>query len=206
MQTLKKLVLTIIIIISLLCVAFIFKNSILRAIGKELIYENELNKVETLFVLGGGAFDRGNEAAKIYKAGFVKNIVCTSGNIPHDLQALGITLFESEITKKNIVRNGIPDSLVFALTEGTSTFEESDIILRYCKEHKIFKCILLSSKFHTRRVKNVFKNKFEKENIQIIFRGAPSSQYDENAWWEDERGLIMVNNEYVKLMYYWLKY
>jgi hypothetical protein len=30
--------------------------------------------------------------------------------------------------------------------------------------------------------------------------------YDPERWWDTEEGLLMVNNEYVKLLYYALKY
>jgi len=37
-------------------------------------------------------------------------------------------------------------------------------------------------------------------------QAAPSSEYDVNAWWNSEQGLLMVNNEYVKTLYYLLKH
>jgi hypothetical protein len=55
-------------------------------------------------------------------------------------------------------------------------------------------------------VNNVFRSLLEDAGIQVLIRGAPSSLYDESLWWESETGLIMVNNEYVKLGYYFLKY
>ena len=47
---------------------------------------------------------------------------------------------------------------------------------------------------------------FEKGGIEIILRGAPSSGYKEDNWWAEEAGLLMVNNEYVKLFYYYIHY
>jgi hypothetical protein len=35
---------------------------------------------------------------------------------------------------------------------------------------------------------------------------ANSLVYDSDSWWTSEEGLLMVNNEYVKLLYYLVKY
>ncbi len=202
----RKYWIAIIVIISVFLLIYVFRYPLLRQIGKGLMYEDELEQVDALFVLGGGALHRGNEAVKIYNDGFAPYIYCTSGNFSQDLESLGIRYYESEISRMNIVRQGIPEESVVALRTGTSTAEESDTILNFCKANQIESCIVLSSRFHTGRVKSVFKNKFEDEGIKIIIRGAPSLLYDEANWWKDERGLIMVNNEYVKKLYYLVKY
>jgi len=80
------------------------------------------------------------------------------------------------------------------------------LILKYCIDHDIKKTIILSSKFHTLRVRKVFEPVLEKNGIEVIIRGAPSTKYSEHNWWKKEAGLIMVNNEYVKLVYYFFKY
>lgn len=185
--------------------SFLFRYAILRSIGNFLIVGEEPQKSEILFVLSGSPVDRGTEAVKIYNAGYVRKIICTGGNKPADLSALGLDYFESQLTKSEIIRSGVPDSVVQLISEGTSTREESDVVLNYCMQHNIRSCIVLSSAFHTRRVRGVFKKKFAKENISVTICAAPASGYREDAWWESEAGLISVNNEYVKLVYYILK-
>lgn len=175
--------------------------------GNYLIVEDPLKEVDAIFLLGGGPFDRGSEAAKLYKAGYTKKIVCTGGQVSNLLKSLNLYHKEAEVARINLVKNnGVPKRHVIELSEGTSTKEESEIILRYCLEEGLDTVMILSSKFHTRRVNNVFRPVLEDAGIVILIRGAPSSLYDESLWWEDESGLIMVNNEYVKLGYYFLKY
>src|SRR6185295_11421396 len=100
---------------------------------------------------------------------------------------------------------GVPDSMVQVVSKGTSTLEESDVVLNFCLENNIHSCIVLSSAFHTRRVRSVFKKKLEEKNIKVIICGAPSTSFHDSSWWENEYGLLAVNNEYVKLVYYALK-
>jgi uncharacterized SAM-binding protein YcdF (DUF218 family) len=198
-----------IVLIALLAIAImllLFRIPILRAASNFLIYEDNLKKVSHAFVLSGGPWDRGNEAARIFKKGFADTLVCTGGNIPHDFKALGLNMLESEITEKNILNKGVLQSQIILLKKGTSTQEESDEILTFCKERSIKSIIVISTDFHTRRIKQVFKKKFEKEGIEVIVWAAPSSSYDAQNWWQSENGLIALNNEYVKQLYYLLKY
>lgn len=186
----------------------LFKTPVLRSFAKFLIYENEISEPYPLvFVLSGGSYDRGNYAAAVYKSGFIEKIVCTGENQSPDLMVYSEDkdILESTLTKIQIVKMGVPDSLIYLLKKGTSTLEESEFILEYCKQNNIKKCVVLSSKFHTKRVKQVFKKKFEEAGVKITITGAPSSAYNEMEWWKSESGLIAVNNEYIKQGYYFIK-
>jgi len=202
----KKLIISLLILLALIIVLFLFKNNILRGLGNFLICEDPLQKSTYTFVLSGGPWDRGNEAVKIFKAGFTDTLVCTGENIPHDFKALGLEMFESEITEKNMLRHGVPQGNVILIKKGTSTQEESDIILEFCKSRNSKQAIIISTDFHTRRVTQVFKKKFADSGIEVIVHAAPSSNYDAQNWWKDENGLIALNNEYIKQLYYLLKY
>tara|TARA_B110000908_G_C10256949_1_gene456244 strand:+ start:282 stop:887 length:606 start_codon:yes stop_codon:yes gene_type:complete len=180
--------------------------NILNAFGTFLVYENNIEFIETAFVLSGGAFDRGNKAAELINTKKVSKVICTGANKPPDFKALNIDLLESELTRKNIISQVQDSSLVSLIKEGTSTLEESEIILAYCLKNNLKECVIISSKFHTRRIKKVFLKHFKKQGIDVFIIGAPSSSFDESSWWTSENGLINLNNEYIKLLYYFVKY
>ncbi|HXH19014.1 MAG TPA: YdcF family protein [Chitinophagales bacterium] len=186
----------------MLLLLYIFRVSILRFIGNQLICEDKMEKVEALFVLSGDPWDRGNEAARLYKEGLAEKIICTGENVPRLFLIAGILYPESELTQMNIIAQGVPSKNVELLCKGTSTKEEADFILEYCLRHQIKKLAVVSTKFHTRRIQYTFRKQFKKAELQLIIHGAPSSEYDENYWWRNEEGLIFVNNEYIKIMYY----
>src|SRR5262245_3714895 len=129
---------------------FLFRTPILRGMGNYLIASGEPQKSDVMFVLSGSPIDRGNEAAKLYKEGWSGKIVCTGGNQSRDLMAVGMHYFESQLTALELKRSGIPDSAVQIINEGTSTWEESDVALNYCKRNDLHSCIIVSSDFHTR--------------------------------------------------------
>lgn len=192
-------------VIILLILAFVFRNNILRSFANFLVIENEFEHIETAFVLSGGAFDRGNQAALLLNGKKIEKVICTGANQPPDFKALNLDMLESELTRKHIIVQISDSTKVTLLKIGTSTLEESEAILAFCKAENITECVIVSSKFHTRRIKNSFKKKFEKEGIKIYISGAASSSFEENNWWKSENGLIALNNEYIKLMYYLVK-
>lgn len=203
---------------TVLLLCFIYRTTLLCAIGDFLISEDRLEKADAVFVLGGDSYDRGNYAAEIYRMGYVSQIVCLGENVPTIFKAIGISYSESEVTKINIVspfsdsvsithlRKPIPDSSVIILKQGTSTKEEMDAIKEFCHKNNFKKIILVSSRFHTGRVRMISEKIFENSGIELLIAGAPSSFYREEEWWKSEEGLIMVNNEYVKHGYYLIKY
>jgi len=189
----------------LIAVGIVFKTPILQSFSNFLMKQDPPEKAELMVVLSGSAFDRGNEGARLYKEGYAKHIVCPGGNLEQILLALGDTLYESDVCKKNIVRDGVPDSLITVLHYGTSTREEADTILGYCKAHQIRKIIVVTTLFHTRRAGKVYKKRFAAEGITVLMRGAHDTNYDEDHWWQGEYGLIALNNEYMKSLYYLIK-
>jgi len=186
---------------------FVFRASIFRAFANYLIVETDFKTMEYAFVLSGGAFDRGNKGAALYHEGKVKYFVCTGANQSQDIMALGMDILESDLTKLQLVKMGVPEAAITLIKEGTSTLEESEIILAFCKAQGLDSVLLISSKFHTRRVYQVFTKQLCTEaGVYVCFQGAPSSLYDEMNWWKNEYGLIALNNEYLKQLYYLVNY
>ena len=190
----------------LILALFWLRNDILRSVGNYLDDSDIAKPSQRIFVLGGGAFDRGHQAARLWYKGIAPKIVCTGSNISGTVKSLELEFTEAQLTQKRIWSFDIDSSFVEAVNIGTSTMEESDIILEYCLKHSLTQIIIVSDKFHTHRIKNVFDDKFTDAGISVIYSGAPSSRYIESEWWKEEAGLIMVNNEYIKLVYYWWKY
>ena len=203
----KKLLIWFSLIILSLLLLVLLRVPLMSVAGNYLISIDELQKSDVIFVLGGSSFDRGNAAAELYKAGYASKIVCLGENIPFVFKAIDKNYTEAKVSKINIVRNNnVKKRDVDLLEIGTSTKEESEAIANYCAENKLKRVILISDKFHTRRIRRVFEPLLDELETELIIHGTGSTRYDEAEWWKKEEGLIMVNNEYVKLLYYEFKY
>lgn len=191
-----------------------FRTALLQGMGNLLIHEDDFERTQVLVVLGGNSLERGTAALELYKSGRVEHIVCSGGNIPGPLEAIGQPMYEAELTALFLTENGVPADAITVLTNSTSTLEESQEVLQWVgsleghnsAENGLFSVTVLSSRFHTGRVRRVFQKTWKGAKFDLRVTGAPSLNYDENEWWKSEEGLIMVNNEYVKSLYYLIKH
>lgn len=189
--------------LSVLLLLFLFRYPLMRQMARHLMADDALQQSDYCFVLGGNSYDRGMEAVKLYREGWIRKIVCTSENVPAVLDAIGNKMTEAEVTAFYIRKEiQIPDENLIVINQCTSTREEAVVISRFCKEHAVTHPMVLSSRFHLRRVRNVFTA--ENPDMKWNFHGAPNSKFNELEWWKSEEGMIAINNEYMKLFYYWL--
>lgn len=179
---------------------------IFKSLAEYLMVEDDISYVENAFVLSGNAFDRGHKAAELYHEGKIAHIICLGANQSNDLRSLGIDTLESEVTQIQLIREGVPSDAISLFPIGTSTAEEAEFVLSYCLKKELTEFAVVSSCFHTKRVEQVFRKSFEEKGITVYIIGAPSSLFDESRWWESEYGLIALNNEYLKQLYYLVKH
>jgi uncharacterized SAM-binding protein YcdF (DUF218 family) len=186
----------------LIITLFFLRVPILRGIGNYLYAQDSLQKTNAIFVLGGNSYERGLEAAKVYSQFIGTPVYSTGSNIPMQLLAFDTSLTEAELTTMLVRKHGVPDSLSYPLIAGTSTREEADAICKLIEENGWTSITIISSSFHLRRVKQVFEKARDGRSFNFVFHGAPSKDFDPNTWWKHEEGLITVNNELMKMLYY----
>ncbi len=185
---------------------FLFRAPILRGIGFWLINEDDLEKADAIIVLGGNSFERCPKAKQLFNQKHALKIICFGSYISPQLKSLGINISEAENSKKYLNKIGVPDSCIVAYKKGTSTIEESYELKKLAKKAHYKKLIIVTSLFHTARVRKYFNSTFYDSGIKLIVRGAYPKNYSINKWWQSEEGLLFVNNEYVKSFYYWWNY
>lgn len=161
---------------------------------------------DVVCVLGGGARDRGRAATVLYRQGFTDRFICTGGQVPGDVEVMGMPFTESDLTGYQLVANGVPAAAVLSLRAGTSTQEEADALLPRLLADGVDTVVIVSHRFHLRRIHGVFTARYRRAGITVLLHGAPTEAFDERTWWRTEQGMIMVFNEYAKLLYYALKH
>lgn len=201
----RRLTRFLIVSILLIGILYLTRIPILRGIGNFLIREDTSQKVEAAFILSGSVIERSKEALKVYRMDSPL-LICTGESISPDLEAFGYIRTDAELTRDALLRQGVDSLDIKILKQGTSTWEESEEILGYAFAQGYKRIMVISSKFHTRRIASVFKKKFREKEIEVVVRGADPINYDTNSWWQEEEGMIFVTNEYLKLLYYAWKY
>lgn len=183
-----------------------FRYPLLRAMGAFLVTEDPVMHADAVYVLGGAALDRGSEAARLQARGVSDRFIFTGESVPNDIAALGLTATEGECTRQVAISHGLPEVMAMALKRGTSTKEEADALLDQALRDGADTVMVVSNEFHLRRIGFVFKQRFAERGITVLLHGAPNPLFSAKDWWTCEEGLMMLNNEYVKLAYYHWKY
>ena len=202
----SRLVRLLAVVLALAVLVWLLRRPLLRGLGAFLVAEDPPCRVDAVYVLGGSAENRGEEAARVYQAGWGRRFTFSGEPVPGPLRVEGIERTEAQQTRDVAVRHGLPDSLARAVNVGTSTWEESNFILAEARANGYDTIMIISSSFHLRRIRYVFRERAREEGITVVLHGARNGEFDDAAWWRSEDGLMMVNNEYVKLAYYLLKY
>jgi uncharacterized SAM-binding protein YcdF (DUF218 family) len=191
---------------TLLLVLLLSMNSTLRGVGSWLSASDAPEATSMCFVLGGNSYERGIAAAKLYEQFPQQLFITTGGNYPYQILCLDTSMLECELTRSMMINKGVPASQIDTLGSAHSTMDESNEILNWCTSNQVNNITIISSAFHMRRVRMVFEDKFTAAGINVHFHGAAPIDYNELNWWNNEEGLIMTNNEIVKLFYYMVKY
>ena len=205
-KKLLRLVLVAVGIAVFISALFVFRFTIARLFSDFLVVSYTPQPSEALIVLSGNAYDRGKYAASLIEAGVSKTIICTGANKDANALILGKDFYECELSELAVKKFCADTTIsVDTLCRGTSTFEEMESLLQLSKRKGWSHITIVSSAFHTRRIRMTCNKVFKNYAIKIDIAPAPSRLYNINAWWQSEYGLIDLNNEYVKLLYYILK-
>ena len=185
---------------------YLFRIQLLQFVGNFLIKEDTTVKVDAAYILSGNNLERSMEAAELWKMGYFPAVYPMGANINGNLEIIGQELADAQLIQLSLIQLGVAPEQITIIEEGTSTLEESEAILGNAKARGYKRIMIITSKFHTRRTRGVFRKKFEQAGINVFIKGANPIHYELDRWWEAEEGLIFVNNEYVKLLYYALMY
>jgi uncharacterized SAM-binding protein YcdF (DUF218 family) len=203
---LRKALIRLGILLNVLAMLYVLRFPILRGIGNFLIVEDGIAPCDALYVLSGNPTDRGREGAALLNAGVAPVAVCTGGDHSAILKTFGIDTLHCHITRKVMLEHGADSARIRVLPEGTSTMEEYEAIRDDAKAHGYGHVMIVTSRFHTRRTSQVFRGRLRREGIEASIHGADDMGMDEEHWWKHEEALLFVNQEYIKMFYYWIKY
>ena len=215
----------------LLAAAYVSRTQLLTCAALPLVSTDNghLRKADAVMVLGGGSDTRSFEAARVFRDELAP-VLLLANQEPGRAAELGLDRSGTEITLDVLTKIvGIPpDKIVLIGTRGearwsdqagqgklleewralgfvTSTFEEAKTLQRWCEAHGAGSVIVVTNTLYSRRVRRIFR-KVLGDTIHLQVATTDSLKFNDEDWWRTEEGLIAVNNEWVKTVYYWVKY
>ena len=182
--------------------AFIFIN-----IGRFLAREDPLQRADAIFVFAGTLAERPLEAADLYREGYAPWIVVTRATIDQatfQLEKRGVRVpTQYDLSREVLLQLRVPrGALITPSFIHDNTGEEARTLRELALEHKWRRVILVSSKYHLRRLTLAARRALRGTTVQVLARG---SRYDESVpdrWWTKRRDIRWIVSEVPKLVAY----
>lgn len=176
-----------------------------RGAGRWLVRQDALAPADLIFVLSGGLPYRAEEAAKLFRAGYAKEIWLSRPYAPmEELTRLGVSFTgEEEYSREVLIREGVPDSAIRVLPDTVvdteQEIEEASLEMRRDGKSSL---IIVSSPQHTRRVRALW-GVIASTQERAIVRAATEDPFDAGYWWRNTRDALSVVREYLGLLNAW---
>ena len=143
---------------------------------------------------GGGYQERVKQAIDLYKAGYARYLILSSGYV--------YSFREAEVMRALAVDNGVPASVIVLEQRAASTYQNVTLVDDILRDHHWWSILLVSSPYHMRRATMVWK-KVAPDVVVIPTPPLQSQFYDHphaGATLEQIRGIVQ---EYVAILAYW---
>jgi uncharacterized SAM-binding protein YcdF (DUF218 family) len=187
---------------------FLFRYQALAAVGNFLVVTDALEPAEIILLLNGDPTVRPAHAAELLNRGLAQRIVIARAE-----DSVGVQFGAyPNVTDSNIAilkKLGVLDSQIVQLRPPGGvqhTADEADVVLAYCKQNSVHKLIIVTSDLHSRRARFIFRKVMSANQIKVMMSPIADRKYGASNWWRLEDGLVGCQNEYLKLLYYHLKY
>ncbi|MBI2524612.1 MAG: YdcF family protein [Candidatus Rokubacteria bacterium] len=173
-----------------------------------LSVEDRLERADAIFVFAGGFPARVLAAAELFRNGYGRVLVVDRDTVPpgfERLRALGVEISTpSEMERHVAVQLGVPGGSVEVLPRASRNTEDGvRQLLTLAEQRNLRTIILVSSKFHTRRIRLMFDAHSEGKARGIVY-GTPYDSFDPQDWWRRRDDVRRVVFEYQKLLNWWL--
>lgn len=178
--------------------------------ARMLIVKSDLASPDAIVVLSGSAtyVERAEWAAQLYREGRAPLVILTNDGIITGWDGQRNPYFY-ELAAKRLQQQGVPaDRIQVAPGLALGTYEESLLIRDYATSHNLKRLLVVTSAYHSRRALWSMRHACEGSGIQVGIDGpAPGWKTPTPwLWWTRRYGWRVVAGEYVKMIYYWMRY
>jgi uncharacterized SAM-binding protein YcdF (DUF218 family) len=176
-------------------VLYLVRRPLLRFTAEAWIIEDPLDKADALIVIGDDNFyaDRATRGVQLFREGKAPLIVASGRRLRPNA---GI----AELIEHDLVERGVPkDKIVRFTHDGDSTLEEAQALVRFVKSKKWHSVIVVTSNFHTRRARYIFRKVFP-QGIEVRVASARDGDFDPEHWWEKRKSIKELTHEFAGMV------
>ncbi|MEJ5370094.1 MAG: YdcF family protein [Bryobacteraceae bacterium] len=208
MRSRRRWLLAAFLLASLLAVLWLARWRILAAAGAFLVDAAPAHPADLILLLNGDLDTRPAAAASLWKQNLAPRIAIARSESSRAVQ-LGLVPNVTDLAVEMLLRDGVPREAISELPFPggvTSTFDEARALKEWLRVHPAPRILVVTNAIHTRRARWIFSRELKDAGVQLAFYAVPDRRYRLEQWWENEHGFLGVYNEYLKLLYYRLRY
>jgi uncharacterized SAM-binding protein YcdF (DUF218 family) len=185
----------------------VLASLVFRTAGSWLVVADALQPARAVVVFGGHVPFRAMEAAAIYKQGWAREIWLTQSGVYGEdlaLERLGIERPPEHVYSRLVLeRLGVRSDAIHLLAErNRNTADEVRAVARELKADGGTRVILITSKYHARRVKVIWHT-LVGSRPEAIVRYAAEDPFEPNRWWRNTADAMSVSREWFGLLNAW---
>lgn len=180
--------------------------------ARGLIVSAALNSADAIVVMSGSSTykERTQKAAELYRQGRAPLVLLTDDHQRGGWSsALQRNPFFVERATEALIEQGVPAEKIRIVPGlASSTHAEALLVKDYASTTGLRSILVVTSAYHSRRTLRSLRQSFAGAGTTIGLEPVPPGwQTPAPAfWWLHFQGWRSVGAEYVKLIYYWLKY
>lgn len=208
MQNRRRWLLVLVALLALAGGLWMVRNRILAAAGALLVDSDPAQRVDLILLLNGDLDTRPAAAAQLWKQGLAPRIAIARSESSRAVQ-MGLVPNVTDLALEMLQREGVPREAIDEVPFPggvTSTRDEAMAVRAWLREHPARSMLIVTNAIHTRRARWIFDRELRGAGIRILFWAVPDRRYRVERWWDNEHGFLGVYNEYLKLVYYRLRY
>jgi uncharacterized SAM-binding protein YcdF (DUF218 family) len=177
-----------------------------------LIVKSDLPRGDAIVVMSGSStyLERADWAAKLYREGRAPFIILTNdGLISGWDRVQERNPYFYELASRELQKRGVPESKIQVVPDiARGTYEESLALRDYATAHNLENLMVVTSAYHSRRTLWSMQHACEGSGIQIGIDSPPPGWQTPfpSRWWLHRWGWKVVGGEYVKMIYYRMRY
>jgi uncharacterized SAM-binding protein YcdF (DUF218 family) len=175
--------------------------------GTALQIEDPLQKADAIVVIGGAVPFRAMEGGALYKQRLAPEVWLTRGYrhaAQIELERLGVQRTEEHVYSRAVLeRLGVPGSVIHVIPGyNDNTATEMQTIGRYAQMRGASRVILVTSSYHSRRVRTLWRRLVG--SPEAIVQHGDAEPFNASRWWADASDAFSVTREWFGLLNAWL--
>jgi uncharacterized SAM-binding protein YcdF (DUF218 family) len=176
-------------------------------LGRFMAAEDPLEKADAIFVFSGTRVERPLEAFDLYREGYAPRVVVTRAVAEQAMflaERRGIRVASDFDLNREVLRQlGLPDSALMSPDRiHDNTAQEAQTLRALATQNHWRKVILVSSKYHLRRLGLACSREMKGTGVQLIRRGSRYDQSTPERWWRRRSDIRWLLSEVPKLVAY----